>query len=73
MDLDPREEYIEYKIVPIEEKKIYKFSISFQTTKIGTSLVQYKGGEIVWLLQDNMDIFIWASSHMLVIYANIIC
>ncbi|GAU21317.1 hypothetical protein TSUD_372110 [Trifolium subterraneum] len=73
-DLDPREEFQERRVSPIEDlrrvspiedlEKVQIGEHSHQTTNIGTSLQPEERERIVTLLRNNRDLFAWQPSDM---------
>jgi hypothetical protein len=54
VDLDPREDYFQDRLVPLVELNDVQIgSLSFQTTKIGTFFTEFEELELIKLLKAN--------------------
>ncbi|XP_024630277.1 uncharacterized protein [Medicago truncatula] len=74
VDLDPREEYQQERIEPIEAvKDIIIRPLPHQVTKIGTSLEKFEEESLVQLLRENVDLFAWGPSDMPGIDIEVAC
>jgi len=74
IDLDPREEYQQERLEPIENlKEVMIGSQPHQSTKIGTSLTPSEEKDLIQLLKGNLDLFAWAPSDMPGIDPNVAC
>ncbi|XP_039687900.1 uncharacterized protein [Medicago truncatula] len=74
IDLDPREDYQQERIVPIEDlKDIVIGSDPNRTTKIGASLKEAEERNLIQLLQENFDLFAWSPSDMPGIDIKVAC
>ncbi|MCI23558.1 hypothetical protein A2U01_0044739, partial [Trifolium medium] len=64
-DLDPREDFQERRVSPIEElEKIQIGEATHQTTNIGTALHPEERNKIISILRNNKDLFAWQPSDM---------
>ncbi|XP_039687770.1 uncharacterized protein [Medicago truncatula] len=74
IDLDPREDFPQERIEPIEAvKDIIIGPMPHQITKIGTSLSESEEEILVQLLRENVDLFAWAPSNMPGIDIGVAC
>jgi hypothetical protein len=65
IDLDPREDFQQERIEPMEDlKEVPIGPEAHQTTKIGTFLSQEEETALVNLLRRNLDLFAWNPSKM---------
>jgi predicted HAD superfamily phosphohydrolase len=65
LDLDPREEFQDRRVSPIEElEKVQIGEEAHQTTNIGTSLQPEEREKILATLKKNIDLFAWHPSDM---------
>jgi hypothetical protein len=65
LDLDPREEFQDRRVSPIEElEKVQIGSEAHQTTNIGTSMQPEEREKILATLKKNIDLFAWHPSDM---------
>jgi hypothetical protein len=65
LDLDPREEFQDRRVSPIEElEKVQIGEETHQTTNIGTSLQPEEREKILATLKRNIDLFAWHPSDM---------
>jgi hypothetical protein len=65
LDLDPREEFQDRRVSPIEElEKVQICSEAHQTTSIGTSMQPEEREKILATLKKNIDLFAWHPSDM---------
>ncbi|WJX27446.1 hypothetical protein P8452_16261 [Trifolium repens] len=65
LDLDPREEFQDRRVSPIEElEKVQIGEATYQTTNIGTSLQPEEREKILATLKRNIDLFAWHPSDM---------
>ncbi|MCI33194.1 hypothetical protein A2U01_0054410, partial [Trifolium medium] len=64
-DLDPREDFQEGRVSPIEElKQILIGEMPHQVTNLGTALELSEEERIITLLKRNLDLFAWHPSDM---------
>jgi hypothetical protein len=65
LDLDPREEFQDRRVSPIEElEKVQIGSEAHQTTNIGTSMKPEEREKVLATLKKNIDLFAWHPSDM---------
>ncbi|MCI35950.1 hypothetical protein A2U01_0057171, partial [Trifolium medium] len=64
-DLDPREEFQDRRVIPIEElESIQIGEAAHQTTSLGTNLSVEEKEKIISILENNVDLFAWKPSDM---------
>ncbi|GAU33358.1 hypothetical protein TSUD_364830 [Trifolium subterraneum] len=64
-NLDPREEFQDRRVSPIEDLELVQIGEqSHQTTNIGTSLQPEEREKIITILRNNRDLFAWHPSDM---------
>ncbi|MCH81899.1 hypothetical protein A2U01_0002693 [Trifolium medium] len=64
-NLDPREEFRDRRVIPIEElESIQIGESSHQTTSLGTHLGEEEKDKIISILKRNVDLFTWKPSDM---------
>jgi hypothetical protein len=73
LDLDPREEFQDRRVTPIEELEHVQIGeAAHQTTNLGTALQPEEREKILATLKRNIDLFAWHPSDMLGIDETII-
>ncbi|PNX88251.1 gag-pol polyprotein [Trifolium pratense] len=64
-DMDPREEFQDRRLSPIEDlKQVQIGEHPHQTTSLGTTLSYQEREKIIKILKDNADLFAWKPSDM---------
>ncbi|CAJ2644717.1 unnamed protein product [Trifolium pratense] len=64
-DMDPREEFQDRRVSPIEDlEQVQIGDHPHQTTSLGTALPNEERGRIIKILKDNADLFAWKPSDM---------
>ncbi|PNX57459.1 gag-pol polyprotein, partial [Trifolium pratense] len=64
-DMDPREEFQDRRVSPIEDlEQVQIGDHPHQTTSLGTALPSEERRRIIKILKDNADLFAWKPSDM---------